>query len=87
MLATERLLGAAGGESGLDDGEVEEYAGYSAAFARLHNAHRQGGGVGRQWHTAVAWLGAFHTCITHRLCGCADGWVSVRGGDGRALFS
>jgi hypothetical protein len=30
----------AGQEEGQDDGEVEEYAGYSAAFARLHNAHR-----------------------------------------------
>ncbi|GAB4819020.1 hypothetical protein N2152v2_006066 [Parachlorella kessleri] len=40
----EGTAAGAGGESGLDDGEVDEYAGYSAAFARLHNAHRQEGG-------------------------------------------
>lgn len=34
----------AAGEDGGEEADVEEYTGYSAAFARLHNAHRWGGG-------------------------------------------
>ena len=29
-----------GGAGGGDDLDVEEYSGYTAAYARLHNAHR-----------------------------------------------
>ena len=34
------------GEDGGEEADVEEYAGYSAAFARLHNAQRCGQGAG-----------------------------------------